>query len=242
MNKEKKRSRKWIILIALLLLSAALCLWQKNNILALYLYVTYDQQQVADLIVEKQEKLQENIGQYQVALPRDLTEEEVKMLETGELTVEEATKLLLSKESEQKDHVPPEKSETSSTEAGGTESPGKTEDASAEIIRRYVAHIYSLKAYYMGQLNQIEARARSEYGAMTAKEKKNLSKAAFLGKYISYANSLMSECDGKMTSLLSEMKSELRAVGGDLSVITTIKQSYESEKAAQKAYYMSLVG
>ena len=37
------------------------------------------------------------------------------------------------------------------------------------------------------------------------------------------------------------MKDELKAVGGDVAIIDVIKQAYENEKAARKAYYMNMV-
>ncbi len=237
--------RIFIGVAAFLLVLSALGLWQKNNLQALYLYLNYDRQDISLIIDENREKLQKDIAKYGAYLPRDLTAEEAEMLATGDLTVEEATNLLLSdgnkgETSSQSEEDTKGQNLSSNTPSNGT-IVNKATDSSGEIIRKYVAHIYSLKAYYMGQLNQIEARARSEYGTMTEKEQKNLSKTAFLKKYMSYANSLMNECDGQMALLLGEMKSELRAVGGDLSVITTIKQSYEFEKAAQKAYYLSFV-
>ena len=54
-----------------------------------------------------------------------------------------------------------------------------------------------------------------------------------------FSNSLMSQCDGRVATLLGELESELRAAGGDLSIITTIKNAYENEKNLKKAYYMS---
>lgn len=137
----------------------------------------------------------------------------------------------------------PSKDNTSTTKPpqSSTATSTKKENKSAPIIKRYTAELYSMKAYYIGQLSQIESRAKNEYDSMTQREKDTLSKASFIAKYAGYATTLMVECDGKVNSLLSSMKQELTDAGQDTAVISTIRQAYESEKAARKAYYLNMV-
>lgn len=137
----------------------------------------------------------------------------------------------------------PSKDNTTTTKPtqGTTPTSTKKENKAAPIIKRYTAELYSMKAYYIGQLSQIESRARNEFDTMDPEEKRKLSKASFIAKYAGYATTLMVECDGKVNSLLSNMKQELTDAGQDTAVISTIRQAYESEKAARKAYYLNMV-
>ncbi|MDO5478634.1 MAG: hypothetical protein Q4G23_05660, partial [Clostridia bacterium] len=144
------------------------------------------------------------------------------------------------------------KEETGKTEK--TEKPGKkgdntektqsgeTKTSQSAIVKKYTAKFYSLKAYYMGQLSGLEAQAKRDYAALSKEQRKSVSKVSFAAKYMNYALALEGECDGQMETLLSQMKSELEAVGGDTSIIGTIRQAYQAEKAAKKAGYMSLLG
>lgn len=251
--------KRYAVLLIILLFVAALCFWQRNNIEALFIFATNDKASTERLIEENKEKLDEELKQYADVVPRSLTPEEEEKIASGEMSISDAVKMLLD-ETETESTVESEKGsgETKSDseapsaaqpkeEPSSQPSPGQTvvkkndKEKENSIIKRYTAELYSMKAYYIGQLSQIEGRARSEFSAMTPAEKKNLSKAAFVGKYAGYATSLLGECDSRVNSLLSQMKSELSAVGGDMAIISTIRQAYESEKAARKAYYLNMV-
>ena len=53
------------------------------------------------------------------------------------------------------------------------------------------------------------------------------------------ASSLLAQCNAKMAELTTQLEKEIKAVGGDTSIIDTINQAYENEKNLKKAYYMS---
>lgn len=244
--------KRYVVLLVVCMLIATLCIWQRNNIKALIIFATSDKASTEELIEKNKEQLDEALKKHSEAVPRPLTKEEEDMIASGELSVEEAVNILLSEGDASSEQSPekPQDASSSTKPAGNTpaasspSSSSVTDDKKSKenaIIKRYTAELYSMKAYYIGQLNQIEGRARSEFSSMSAAEKSNLSKAAFVAKYAGYATSLLGECDGRVSSLLSEMKSELSAVGGDMSIISTIKQAYESEKAARKAYYLNMV-
>ncbi len=235
-----KKTLVIVSVVAVILLS--LLFWQKNNIEALYMYLTKDSVEVSEFIEKTNKELSEEISKYSDDIPRNFTKEEEEKIASGEISIEEAANILLS---EEKDPLISENSGNEiKEEPGKTENPAPTDNKAkvSSIIKRYTAQFYSMKAYYMGQLSQIEGKARAEYSALSKEEKKNLSKATFVGQYAGYALSLQSECDKKVESLLSDMKKELKEAGGDTSIISVIKEAYETEKAAKKAYYLNLVG
>lgn len=287
--------KRYIILIITVLLIAALGIWQRNNIEALIIFSTHSTEDTEKLIQENKEKLAETLKQYSDVVPRDLTPEEEAKIASGEMSIAEATEMLMAEaesgevknednsatlpssstddetktEPVKKDpvqsstpaQISPSNDNTSATKPtqSGSSSPSKDntsttkpsqsstatstkkENKAAPIIKRYTAELYSMKAYYIGQLSQIESRAKNEFDTMDPEEKRKLSKASFIAKYAGYATTLMVECDGKVNSLLSSMKQELTDAGQDTAVISTIRQAYESEKAARKAYYLNMV-
>ena len=73
-------------------------------------------------------------------------------------------------------------------------------------------------------------------------EKKNLvGKKELISKHMSIALSLMNQCDAKVAKLVNELETELKKLGGDTSIIKTIKDAYENEKALKKAQYLKLM-
>ncbi len=252
--------KKWMIaLLVAIALIVALCFWQRNNIKALYLFMTNDKAGVEQIIENNRKDLEDKIKEYGEDMPRNFTPEEEEKIASGEITVDEAVELLLGEEpsveenegtlieeNEEPSADVPEENKTSAvneenSDKADSKDKAKEKNPGSDIIKRYTAKFYSLKAYYLGQLGSIESQAKSDYSALTKEQKKSLSKASFASKYINYALSLESECDSQVESLLAEMKTELTEAGADISVIGVIRQAYNSEKAAKKADYMSIL-
>ncbi|MDP4133288.1 MAG: hypothetical protein Q8882_04660 [Bacillota bacterium] len=226
---KKKHKIKSLIFIGIALLIFSLCVWQRENLKALYIYLTNDKEALSMQIEENKNDLEQNLQKYSPSITRDFTLEEEEKIKSGELSVDDAMAEITKK------------SEGSGTKKGNSANLNKYKGKEDEIIGRYVAKLYSLKAFYIGQLGQVESKAKSEYASLSAAEKKNLTKASFIAKYAGYALKLMGECDSQVNGILSELETELSRVGGDLSVINVIRKSYENEKALRKAYYIDML-
>ncbi len=118
--------------------------------------------------------------------------------------------------------------------------PGNKEELD-EYIAENIIQLYSYKAYYLGQLGQIEKSAKADYIALPAKDRTMVGKSAIVDKYLGKANALLSECDGKVDAITSELERELGRQNMDKALIDEILSSYEEEKALKKAYYLSLM-
>ncbi len=245
-RKKKMKIWKKIVLVVLgiiLICSATVAVWQWNSIKAFYYFMSLDsQERIEEAIKETKKEREKIVSEYVGGTVRDFTEEEEMMIASGQLSVEEATKLI---------RVDYEKtvkqSETGLKEAelGGQNSAANNTSSKKENIDEFVADniikLYSYKAYYLGQLGQIEKSAKKDYMALPAKEKNLTGKQAIVDKYLGKANGLLSECDGKVSSITDEVEKKLKENGMDTSVVGKIKASYEEEKALKKAYYMSLL-
>ena len=64
------------ILLIIIALIAALCIWQKNNIDALIMFITKDEEGVNKVLEETKEVLDEKIKEYAPVTPRYFTPEE----------------------------------------------------------------------------------------------------------------------------------------------------------------------
>lgn len=118
---------------------------------------------------------------------------------------------------------------------------GKVSGDVDAIVGDRIVELYSLKAYYLGQLGQIEASAKSDYLSLPKEKRGLVGKNTIVNKYMGVAMGHMNSCDAKVNSLLSGLEADLKAANADTSIIKTIRDAYESEKTMKKAYYASLL-
>ncbi len=218
-----------IIFIILALVIAGVLYWQRDNIAALRMAMTYDTQQIAEQMSEQDKALKTQIETYFPDGIRDFTEEEIRQIEKGETT----EKQLLAKIVSEAAAANPEK-DTPKT-------PTKAEQEQA-IISRYVSQLYSLEGEYLGKIDGLISSAIAEY-KQKRDGKNNRSLQLSIGAaYTGKLTALEGECDGHVNALLAQMDAELTAIGADKAILTTIRTAYRNEKTAKRAYYMSKYG
>lgn len=236
--KEELKMKKWVkvlicVLAILLVTVSALAIWQRNNISAVFKMLTSDKEQIAQEMNENKEQLEKELQEKYPSVIDDITAEQEEKILRGELTVEEVVAEINKKYEERR-------AEQQSAIGSANSSSGNNA-AVDRLIGDKVIEIYSLKAYYLGQLGQLEAAVKSDYSALPENKRNIIGKKELVSKYMGRATSLMSQCDSRVESVLSELKSGLESYGADTSIIKRIRSAYENEKALKKAYYMSLV-
>ena len=219
------------IIWAIIALVVALCVWQCSNITAVWKAMNSSSEEIArEMDVAKKELEDELIKDYPIIVS-DFTAEEEKKIIKGEITYEEAVSSMNEKYENKKETI-------------GTNSENKNADNSAaaeRLIGDKVVELYSIKAYYLGQLGQIEASVKRDY-AKLPKEKRNLvGKKSLVDKYMGTALGLLGKCDDAVAGVLSELETGLKNLNADTAIVNKIKQAYEKEKELKKAYYISLL-
>ena len=210
-----------VIFAVLIVLGTGFCVWQADNIKAVFNSFKYTDDQIDKMIAENKESLEKEIkDKYDIV--SDFTEEDEAKIISGEMSVEDAVN---------KKRAELEKAQQN----GANDVVSKTN----KIVSNRIIEFYSLKAYYLGQLGQMEAKVKKDYADMPVEKKNLVGKKELVSKYMSVASSLLAQCDAKMTELTAQLEKEIKAVGGDTSIIDTINNAYENEKNLKKAYYMS---
>ena len=230
-KKKMKKSRKvlLIILLVVFIALAALVIWQWNTMKAVYYFSTIKTSEEIVERIDKQKKNREEIvSQYIDGTVRDFTEEEERQIIEGTMSMEEATQLI-------------KKEFNLSADAEGQKKTTAKKKEIDDYIAQNIIQLYSYKAYYLGQLGQIEKAAKADYKALPVKERDLVSKQAIVDKYLGTANALLIECDNKVHSIMSSIEKRLKENNMDTSIVNQIEKSYEEEKALKKAYYMSLL-
>ena len=242
------------VLLVCTVLLALLAIWQWDNLEALYLYRTRSGQELAAAVSQDSIDQKSVLDQYGKITVRDLTPEEESELVSGTITAEEVAKRLgeasAAAESQNsgenaaaastKNSEVGEDSDSGSDSAGKDTQPGQT-DGQDEIINRYLAQIYTLKAEFLGKLGNLYTAAKQEYYALPQKEQTSEKKRSIAMSYAWDAAADEGECDIAVDRLLKKMTADLKAIGAETDVVSAIKKAYQDQKAAKKAYYYSLL-
>lgn len=231
--KKKKFLKTFLIIVAVfIVLIAAVCVWQKDNITAALNSQKYTQEEIADKITDSKQTVQQTIEKYNLPIVRDFTFEEEEKIRKGELTVEEAMQLIYAQ--------PTQTDENDADVNNNNDDSNKTQqvqtDPASAIVADYITQVYSLKAYYIGQLGNVESEMRQVYN-QSGKDKSKI--AGIVKSYLPRIASMESECDKKIDALLSSLRADLNAIGADTSVADQIQEAYINEKSLRKSYYLS---
>ncbi len=209
MAEKKKRKIRvmilWVLLLAIVIGIGTLVLLQWNNIQAVWVRFQYSQEERQALLNRSQDDIQKILDDLNLSNVTPLTLEQESLLTSGSLSEEEALQLIMGKE-----------------QSGGTDS---------AALEQLMARIYLLRSTFVGKLDALEAQARQEYiendGNVVFKE--------FAQRFLGQGTALESQCDAQMEQILAEMKRELIRIGKDMTLISEIRTTYETEKSVKKA-------
>lgn len=223
----------WIVLIILAVAAAALLYWQRDNLAALRMAMTYDTQQIAEQMSAQDKALKQQIETYFPDGIRDFTEEEIAQIEKGEITEKQALAKIIGEAATA--------AKSAQASSAQTQTPTK-EEKEQEIISRYVSQLYAMESEYLGKIEGLISSAKAEY-IQKRDGKNNRSLQLSIGAaYTGKLTALEGECDGRVNTLLSQMEAELDAIGADKTILSTIRTAYKNEKTSKRAYYMSKYG
>ena len=241
-----------IIFIILLVIIAALGIWQRDNIKSFVNFLKYSEEEISQKIDDNNKKMDDIVEttKYIDVKTGGFTPEEEKALTSGEISEEEAIKIMRGqtsleeiKEQKQKEdskpaskEIPDKKSEQTPTVSGKTEKPKEKDmtDEASDIV----AELYVVKANFISRLEGIGQQMYNEYIATYYDPTKIM---PIVDKYLPVVSQLEAECDATINSLLSKLKTALEKGGGDLSLINQIRKYYYKEKSLKKSQYMNLI-
>lgn len=232
-------------LILLLLLMAGLCLWQKENIMAIRDGLQYSSEEIEEKLQENQQTIQDAVSAAPEVVVRDVTEEEKQALKDGTITQQELVDRLIAPE-----QVPSNgNGEHLQSSHQGSSTPAEEENPVKESpvmdpeyqkkVSAIVAEVYVLREQYTIELDNMYETAKAEYKRMSEKERTKEKLVDWAAGYMSKAIKLEKNCDAKMDDIVLRLDTLIRENNGDLSLVDTVVYTYASEKSLKKAWYMS---
>lgn len=244
---------KIIVLSVLGVLIAAVLavgIWQKDNVISFVNSLRYSDTEIADKLDDNGKKLQKIVDETEyIDIRGGLTEEEENALKNNEITQDDAIKLVRGettleqiKSGENSETVDDVKTEASApvqnpnNEVGKSDGTPSKEEIMKDNVSNIIAQLYVVKSDFINKLHEVGSKAYETYKA-NGSDKSTLTSIA--DSYAGEIGGLESECDAKVDELLVQLKTELEKGGGDLSLISQVKDYYYKEKSLTKSYYIN---
>ncbi len=224
--------KKTIIILAVLaffvISIAGVCYWQRENIKAVYYAICYTEEEQKELLKENEDIMKKLADKFTEEGISVLPDEAVQMLNEGELTEDDAIKIITGEKTFEE--IKEEKENKTDTNNENNED-GTNQETNSNVAN-LVAKMYVLRSSYTGRLNSLIGQAKAEVAS-------GKSKSAVAKKYIGIAAGLEGQCDAQVEGVLSQITAELKRTGGDLSLVSELRATYRSEKSVKKAAILS---
>ena len=233
-----RKKRLLCILLALAVVIGGVCCWQRNNLRALGMSMQLSQDELSSKMDQQQARTEEASRQAGVNV-RALTDEEKTALRGSEVSREELIDRIAGAEPSAEESG----SSSEATPAPPAAQQPQQDDSEAALrsqLAKYIAEIYVMEAEYTDWLAQANQSAIDEFTALPESEQTTANKYSIGMKYLSAALEKEKECDAKMASIEDSVRSVLKQLGEDTSLADEIHSAYLEEKAAKKAYYLSI--
>ena len=244
-----------LILAVVIILISALVWWQFENIKSVYYWFKYDNQNVSEMIENKNKEVDKYIKDKSNLNVRPSTEMEQKLHQEEIISDDELVDVLTGKTDvkdlfgkeidlndsknfvdESGNKLTKEDLESSKKETQSAE----TQKDNSQRASECVARMYVLKSNFETRLTALFEQAKSEYISIPGKGSREL-RLSVLKNYYSKISDLESECDAQVNVVLSELDAILKESGEDRSIVQKIRQSYNDEKSLKKAYYLNML-
>ena len=204
-----------------------LCLWQWNNIQALYAFLTQDSRQIAENLEGQREEhhqaIQDAVGGGLNVRPPS-TEQSDAIL-SGQLTPEEVKEELGITDQLQKTEEPAQEGEPPAYTA-------------QDLVNSCVAELYGCKIDIMAVLAELKRETLAEWNALPAEERTDTKMKEFGLAGLNECYRLEAEVDDQVREILGRYETRLKEIGAKTAILDQLWTYYTEEKAAEKAYYL----
>lgn len=119
------------------------------------------------------------------------------------------------------------------------ETPAETDPSYEAQLQAIVDKVYTLREEYLIALDEMLEAAKADYKAIPKSQRTQKAIISFVSTYISKANALEKQCDGKMDALVKELTQLQKKYGQTMELVDAVKYTYANEKSLKKAWYMS---
>ncbi len=124
--------------------------------------------------------------------------------------------------------------EQTAPQTAQTDQPVEAEPESE--TEQLIAEVYALRDSYVAELEAMYAAAEAELTELAKQEDNAEAIAAAASAYLAKASDLEAQCDGQIDTIVAQLQVQN---GGDPTLIDTLIETYTTEKANKKAWYIA---
>lgn len=211
----KKGVKIFFAVIAFILIAiAAFCVWQWENIRAVYMYIAAD---VENGVIPS--------GTEVLEIP-ELTEPE----QESNLPLDGAEPSEAAKSVKRNTRVP---GVTETRDAVSDEKRGKT------YLQRCREELYACEAALVSRVGGMKNEVLAEWRALPKEQRTSRKKREMIFSGVSRCLSLEGEIDGKVRGIIAKYKAQAQEAGESTAEIVALWDEYKAKKASTKAYYLN---
>lgn len=212
----KKTIKIFFVVVLLILAGAAVfCVWQWENIRAVYMYIAADGE---NSVVPSGEEVLE--------IPALSEEEDGSLLPTD--GGEDASG---TEKSVKRSTRAPAAAETRDAESAGKEE--KT------YLQRCREELYACESSLVSRVGGMKNEVLAEWRALPKEQRTSRKKREMIISGVSRCLSLEGEIDGKVKGIIAKYKAQAAEAGESTAEIAALWDEYKAKKASTKAYYLN---
>ena len=238
-----KRWKKVLLLILLVVIGAvaALCVWQQDNIKALYTAFTKDETAILQDMEQNKKDLEGALVDHNITVLAPTVEQSQALIDGTARADEVKAEMGLTggttaeAEGTEEASSAPQSSQGASSPSGGVSSQAQAE----QLINNCVSELYACEVDLMARLGAMKQEAVNLWNSLSPEERTSSKKREIGMDGLDQCYVLEVEIDQTVESILSRYRTELGKLGADTSVLDTLWDYYCNEKNSQKAYYLN---
>ena len=238
-----KRWKKVLLLILLVVIGAvaALCVWQQDNIKALYTAFTKDETAILQDMEQNKKDLEGALVDHNITVLAPTVEQSQALIDGTARADEVKAEMGLTggttaeAEGTEEASSAPQSSQGASSPSGGVSSQAQAE----QLINNCVSELYACEVDLMARLGAMKKEAGNLWNSLSPEERTSSKKREIGMDGLDQCYVLEVEIDQTVESILSRYRTELEKLGADTSVLDTLWDYYCNEKNSQKAYYLN---
>lgn len=228
-GRSRKRRVRIIIIVVLLLLLGGLgwvAFTQRNNLGALYLALTSNPDNIAQLQQDQDKKQEDLLNQYGLHKP-----------DLGQISTQEP---VLETQAPAPEASQPQPSQDAGGSSGSDANSQQQAEAQAWAeIQGYVNQLYQVEAKYQGYLSGVVADAKAEFLALPKEQRTQQNKISIVWAKADTLIAQEKNCDAEVEGILSNIQAVLNRIGDSSNLVSEIRAYYENSKANWKAAKMT---
>lgn len=238
------------VLLGLVAAAVGLGVWQRENIKALYTFLTNDSESISQTLQDKQQAQQETLQKdYNITVLAPSIDMSNDLLD-GKVSPEEVKQNLGIIQPEPEPAQPSAPAQSTAPEPAPAPAvpeepkpPELTEEEKQkqrldELVNQCVAELYACEVDLMAQLGQMKQAAVDEWVALKPEERTTAKKQEIGFAGLNECYQLEVVIDKQVLAILDRYRPEVVELAGNDSVLTDLWRYYCDKKADQKAYYL----